>query len=425
MRLNSYAERVAAQNSGPDDDEALPPGAEVPPEIAEDGEDVPERRYVPTSLAVGAAWSWRLIIIAAAVIGVFYLLSQIAIVVVPVAVSFLLAAMLQPVAAWLIRHGWNKSLASILVLISGLAVVGLVLTFVVDQFIEGIPQFTEQFVAGLQKLQEWVEGGPFGLDGAEMAEIIANAQTNIENWFRQNQQQLVQSGLDIAGSTVTALGYFFTGLFLVLFTTYFFMRDGHKIWTFLTGMMPAASREPMRYAGGAGWQTLVQYMRTIIIVAAVDAIFIGLGLALLGIPLALPLATLVFLGAFIPIVGATVSGAVAVVVALVGTDNGLWNAVIVLAIVLAVQQLESNFLQPVLMSRAVKLHPLAIVLAITAGGFAFGIIGALVAVPLLAITNGIVLALNRYRAHQREIEARIAASGGDATNIGEEPVGNQ
>jgi putative heme transporter len=409
MRLNPVAERARAarREQGPEDPD-LPDGdGDFPPEPDQAGDGaLPEHRYVPTGLAVGAAWSWRLLVIGAIVAVVLYLLSQVTTVIIPVAISFLLAAMLQPPAAWLIRHGWNKSLASILMLVAGLAAVSAILTFVVQQFIAGIPDFYDSILTGLNDAQAWLESGPYGLDGAQVAVFLADVQDNITSWYDENQQTIVQTGLDVAGSTASGLGNFATGLFLVLFTTYFFIRDGRKIWTFLTGMLPRTAAEPLRYAGGAGWSTLVQYMRTIVVVAAVDAIFIGLGLWLLDVPFSLPLTTLIFLGAFIPIIGATISGIIAVVVALVGAPGGLVTALIVLGIVLAVQQLESNLLQPFLMSRAVKLHPLAIVLAITAGGFVWGIIGALVAVPLLAIVNGTVRALNRYREARREAQAR-------------------
>jgi predicted PurR-regulated permease PerM len=405
MRLNRVTERAMA-GLEPPEDEPVPPVVEngTPPELDQSGDG--ERRYVPVGLAIGAAWSWRLLVIGATIAIVLYLLSQVTTVIIPVAISFLLAAMLQPPAAWLMRHGWNKSLASIVMLIAGLAAVGAILTFVVQQFIAGIPDFYDSILTGLKDAQAWLESGPYGLDGAQVAVYLADIQDNITDWYNENQEAIVQTGLDVAGSTASGLGYFATGLFLVLFTTYFFIRDGRKIWTFLTGTLPRNAAEPLRYAGGAGWSTLVQYMRTIVVVAAVDAIFIGLGLWLLKVPLWLPLTTLIFLGAFIPIVGATISGIVAVLVALVGTPNGLVTALIVLGIVLAVQQLESNLLQPFLMSRAVKLHPLAIVLAVTAGGFVWGIIGALVAVPLLAIVNGTVRALNRYREARREAQAR-------------------
>ncbi|GAA2140472.1 AI-2E family transporter [Glycomyces algeriensis] len=414
MRLNPVTERALARRDEPGDDEPDIPG-DIPPDLDRDGDgEVSERDFVPTGLAVGAAWSWRLLIIGAAVAIFLYLLSYVTTVVIPVAISFLLAAMLQPPAAWLIRKGWNKSLASIFMLVAGLAAVGAILTFVVQQFIAGIPDFYDSIVTGLKDAQAWLESGPYGLNGAQVAEIVANIQDNITSWYDENQQAIVQTGVDVATSTASGLGNFATGLFLVLFTTYFFIRDGRKIWTFLTGMLPRTASEPLRYAGGAGWSTLVQYMRTIVVVAAVDAIFIGLGLYLLEVPLWLPLTTLIFLGAFIPIIGATISGIIAVVVALVGTPNGLVTALIVLGIVLAVQQLESNLLQPFLMSRAVKLHPLAIVLAVTAGGFVWGIIGALVAVPILAIVNGTVRALNRYREARREAQAR-GLEGEDAT----------
>ena len=410
MRLSPVAERALAGRGDAEDEPELPPagdGGDIPPELDQSGEgESPERRYIPVGLAVGAAWSWRLLIIGAAIAVVLYLLSQVTMVVIPVVISFLLAAMLQPLAAWLIRHGWNKSLASILVLVAGLAAVSAVITFVIQQFIAGIPDFYDSILTGLRDAQAWLESGPWGLDGAQVAVFLADVQDNITNWYDENQQTIVQTGLDVAGSTASGLGNFLTGLFLVLFTTYFFIRDGRKIWTFVTGWLPRPATDSLRYAGGAGWSTLVQYMRTIVVVAAVDAVFIGLGLWLLKVPLWLPLTTLIFLGAFIPIIGATISGVVAVVVALVGTPNGLVTALIVLGIVLAVQQLESNLLQPFLMSRAVKLHPLAIVLAVTAGGFVWGIIGALVAVPALAIVNGTVRALNRFRDARREAQAR-------------------
>lgn len=436
MRINPVAERAFAGRPDPvpeepdfsGDDVDLPPEDDRP----RDG-DHPEYRSVPIGLALGAAWSWRLLTIGALVAVVLYLLSQVTTVIIPVAISFLLAAMLQPAAAWLIRHGWNKSLASILMLIAGLAAVSAILTFVIQQFIAGIPDFYDSILTGLRDAQTWLESGPYGLDAAQVAEFLAGIQTNITDWYNDNQEAIVQTSLDVAGSTASGLGNFATGLFLVLFTTYFFIRDGRKIWTFLTGMLPRNAAEPLRYAGTAGWSTLVQYMRTVVVVAAVDAIFIGLGLWLLNVPFAMPLTTLIFLGAFIPIVGATISGIVAVVVALVGAPNGLVTALIVLGIVLAVQQLESNLLQPFLMSRAVKLHPLAIVLAVTAGGFVWGIIGALVAVPLLAIVNGTIRALNRYREARREAQARgledhdaeaeAAAASADILNNGKPAAG--
>jgi putative heme transporter len=416
MRLNARADdpsgghprravMVEAEDAG-EPEESSPQHEATPAGIPDSGRASEERHYIPLSLAVGAAWAWRLIVILAATLPLFWLFSQIPLVVIPLAVSFLLAAMLQPIAGWLMRHGWNKSLASIVVLIAGLAAVGGTLTFVIQQFIDGVPQFGEQFIKGLEQAQEWLESGPFGLDGETVAELLVEAQENITRWLNENQSEIAQNAVAIVGGAATGLFYFISGFFLVLFTTYFFMRDGKRIWHFVTGMLPTAAREPMRFAGGAGWSTLVQYMRTMIVVALVDAVGIGFGLWILNIPLWLPLATLVFLGGFIPIVGAVASGAVAVLVAVVATDNPLVNGLLVLGIVLLVQQIESNVLHPLLMSRAVRIHPLAIVLGVTGGGFMFGIVGALIAVPLLAITNATVRALHHHRELRREAEAR-------------------
>ncbi|WP_156037671.1 AI-2E family transporter, partial [Glycomyces tenuis] len=282
LRFNPHVQRAG---NGDGNGGALEAGDAEEPPAEEADEGSPEHRYVPLSLTVGASWSWRLLIIAAAVAGVFWLLSQVTVVVIPVAISFLLAAMFQPVSAWMIRHGWNKSIASLLVLIGGLGVVVAVVYFVVVQFIDGIPRFAEQVTEGLTSARDWLETGPLGLDDEFVANALDDAEGNIVEWLQNNQEMLVQNGLSIAGSTASGLGNFFTGLFLVLFTTYFFMRDGRGIWQFVTGMIPAAGREPMRYAGAAGWSTLVQYMRTMIIVAAVDAIAIGFWLWVLDVPL--------------------------------------------------------------------------------------------------------------------------------------------
>ncbi|QSB05034.1 AI-2E family transporter [Natronoglycomyces albus] len=362
----------------------------------------PERRHLADAMAIAAAWAWRIIVLAVAIIAVLYLFSLLAVVVIPVAVSFLLAALFQPIVGWLVRRGWNRSLAAAVVLVGGLTTVFAVFTFVVQQFIAGIPDFADQINAGITRLEEWLRSGPYGLEPDMIEGLLSDAGDEIQSWATDNASDIGGQALTIFGTAAGALVYFFTGFFLVLFCMFFFMRDGDKIWHFLTGLLPVPSRAPLRFAGLASWKSLVQFMRTTVVVALVDAIGIGLGLWILDIPLALPLATLVFLGGFIPIVGATVSGAVAVLVALVGTENGLINALLVLGLVLLVQQLESNVLQPLLMSRAVKLHPLAIVLAITVGGIQAGIVGALIAVPILAIINAGVRAVIAYnKAHSK------------------------
>ncbi len=200
-------------------------------------------------------------------------------------------------------------------------------------------------------------------------------------------------------STATTLGHVLTGLFLVLFTTFFFLRDGRRITRFLIGLLPKATREDLLSAADVSWGTLVNYVRATVLVAFIDAVGIGLALVILEVPFPFPLAALVFLGAFIPIVGATVSGAVAVLVALV--DQGWVVALILLAAVIGVQQLEGHVLQPLIMGRAVAIHPLAVILAIAAGIVLAGIVGALVAVPIVATLNtGIRHLAKRRRAEE-------------------------
>jgi predicted PurR-regulated permease PerM len=195
----------------------------------------------------------------------------------------------------------------------------------------------------------------------------------------QNRGRLTSGALGAAGT----IGEIITGALLTLFATIFFIKDGRQIWTWLVRLFPLGSRERVAGAGERAWRTLISYVHATIAVAFVDAFFIGLGAALLGVPLALPLAVIVFLFSFIPIVGATLYGLIAVLIALVA--EGPLKALILLAIVVAVQQLEGHILQPLLLGRAVKVHPLAIVFGIATGTLLAGIIGALLAVPIVAV----------------------------------------
>jgi predicted PurR-regulated permease PerM len=183
-----------------------------------------------------------------------------------------------------------------------------------------------------------------------------------------------------------------TGLFLTLFTTYFFLAQGTSIWAWLVRLLPREARRPIDEAGRRGWVTLTAFVRATIIVAFTDALGIGLGALILGVPLVLPLAVLVFLAAFVPVVGALISGSVAVLVALVAV--GPVKALIMLGVVIAVQQLESHVLQPFLLGRAVSVHPLAVILGIAAGALTAGILGALFAVPLVAVGHTVAVSLS-------------------------------
>jgi predicted PurR-regulated permease PerM len=332
---------------------------------------------LPRGVRTAGAWAWRIIVFIAAAYLLIRVIGLLHVVVIPVAVALLLAALFEPASASLRRHGMNKSLAAALVLVTALVVVFGGLSLIVQTFISQLGDLTAQVGDGIDEVQTWLARGPLHISQTQISNIVESVQKRIT----ANQGALTSGAL----STATTLTEVLTGFFLVLFTLFFFLRDGGQIWTFLCRLLPRSARVPTARAGHYSWHTLVSYVHATVLVALVDAVGIGTGLAIMRIPLALPLAALVFLGAFIPVVGATVTGAVAVLVALV--THGPISALIILGVVIAVQQLEGHVLQPLIMGRAVALHPLAVILAIASGVVVAGIVGGLVAVPLLAVLN--------------------------------------
>ncbi len=331
---------------------------------------------VPRGVRIAAAWAWRFLVLAAAAYVIVRALGILYLVVFPVLISLLLAALLSPGVAWLRERGVPRLLAVVIVMIGGLAAVGGTLTIVVQAFIEGLPGLTEQVQAGINQIRDWL----VQLLSVSQAQIDA-AVKSATKALTDNQSALTSGAV----STATTVFHIIAGFFLVLFTTFFFLKDGRRIWHFLVQLLPRPARLPMREAGEHSWHTLIAYVRATVLVAFVDAVGIGLAVTLIGVPLALPLAALVFLGAFIPVVGATLSGTVAVLVALV--TKGPVAALVVLAAVIAVQQLEGHVLQPLLLGRAVALHPLGVIVALATGVVLGGIAGALIAVPLVAVAN--------------------------------------
>ncbi len=344
-----------------------------------------------------AAWAWRLLVIFAAVAALLWLLGRLKVIVVPVALAIILSALLLPAVDRLDRRGVPRGAAVALVLLSGFAIFGGIMTFVVSQFISGLPSLTEQVTRSIDNATRWLIDGPFHLS----REQIDNAgHTAIES-VRNNQQKLTHGALSTA-ATVTEI---ITGAFLALFTLIFLLHGGRRIYAYLTQIVPEPTRDRVRAAGRAGFGSLTGYVRATFLVALVDAIGVGAGLAVIGVPLVLPLASLVFLGAFIPVVGAFIAGSLAVVVALLA--KGFIFALITLGLIVAIMQLEGHVLHPLVMGRAVSIHPLAIVLAITTGAVLAGILGALLAVPALAFLNSAVRVL--AAADPQAEEAELAA----------------
>ncbi|MCA2218350.1 AI-2E family transporter [Jidongwangia harbinensis] len=332
---------------------------------------------LPRAVRVAGAWALRFILLVAAAYLLVRLVSLLRVVLIPVAVALLLAALFQPFAEFLRRRGLNRSISAGLVVLAALVLVFGGLGLIVRTFIAEFGNLSTQVSEGIQEVQDWLARGPLHLTQSQLSDFLERARQSIT----ENQGMLTSGAL----STATTVGEVLTGFFLVLFTLFFFLRDGSQIWSFLCRLLPREARVPTARAGHYSWHTLVSYVHATVLVAFVDAVGIGIGLAVLGIPLALPLAALVFLGAFIPVIGATVTGAVAVLVALVA--EGPVSALIILAVVIAVQQLEGHILQPLIMGRAVSLHPLAVILAIATGLIVAGIVGGLIAVPVLAVLN--------------------------------------
>lgn len=329
------------------------------------------------------AWAWRLLVLGAAVAGLLWVFRHLEVIVVPLAIATMFTALLLPAVDWLDRRGAPRAGAVALVLLSGFAIFSGVMAFVVSQFVVGLPGLTEQVTRSIDSVRHWLVEGPLHMS-REQIDGIGNRAIGA---LRDNQEYLTSGAI----STAATLTEIVTGALLVLFTLIFFLHGGRNIWSFVTKAFPEGVRDRVTDAGQAGFRSLVGYVRATFLVALVDAVGIGTGLAIMGIPLALPLASLVFLGAFIPLVGAVIAGFLAVVVALLA--KGFLYALITLGLIIAVQQLEGHVLQPLVMGRAVSIHPLAVVLGIATGGVMAGIVGALLAVPLIAFLNSSVRVL--------------------------------
>lgn len=342
---------------------------------------------VPSAVRAAASWSWRLLLIGAALAVLLWLIAQLKVVVVPVAIALLLTVLLAPLVGWMhhrLRLPRGAAAGIAVVLLVG--VVGTLLTLAGRSVVKGIGALWDQASEGVDKILDWLATGPLQL-----------STDDLQGWIDRIQESASGAGSSVVSGVLTGattVGHVLAGAIIALFCTFFFLLDGRTIWAWVVGLLPRGSREHVHQAARRGVVTLGAYTRTQILVAAVDAVGIGVGAAILGVPLALPLAILVFLGSFVPIVGAVVTGSIAVLVALVAQGPGA--AIIMLAIVLGVQQLEGHVLQPFLMGHAVSLHPVAVLLSVAAGSLIAGILGALFAVPIVAVLNTVVLYLHGH-----------------------------
>ncbi|MFI0514364.1 AI-2E family transporter [Streptomyces sp. WSLK1-5] len=345
---------------------------------------------VPWGVRVAAEAGWRLLVLAGTVWVLMRIISSVQLVVFAFVVALLITALLQPTVARLMRHGVPRGPATALTAILGFVIIGLMGWFVTWQVMENIDDLSNQIQSGIDDLRNWLLKSPFHVTDKQINQIAKNLREAVG----ANTDQITSAGLEGVQVVVEAL----TGILLTFFSTLFLLYDGRRIWGWTLKLVPAAARPAVAGAGPRAWRTLTAYVRGTVLVALIDAVFIGIGIYFLDVPMAVPLAVFIFLFSFIPLVGAVASGALAVLVALV--TQGVFTAVMTLAVVLAVQQIEGHILQPFILGRAVRVHPLAVVLTVATGGMVAGIGGAVVAVPLVAVTNTVVSYLKAYAEEQ-------------------------
>jgi predicted PurR-regulated permease PerM len=402
---DGLAQRLAAQWAQIRDEQRRP---EPEPIVA--GPSNFTRAQVPWGLDLAAAWAWRFLVIVAAGIVLARAIGFLSVVVLPIVVALLIAALVGPVVSGLQRLRLPRGLASILVVLVGIGFVAALLTFAGQQVANGANDLANSTVKGLDEVKDWLRTGP-----------LHASDSQINTYIDRAQEAITPSGdgssiLSRATEVGTALGHVLAGFFIVLFATYFFLADGPRIWSWVVRLAPRAGRQHVDSSGRVAWISLTQFVRATVIVAATDAIGIMIVAAVLQVPFVAAIGVLVFLGSFIPMVGATVAGTVAILVALV--DQGPITALFMLGGVILVQQIEGHVLQPFLMGRWVSVHPLGVIVAIGCGVLVAGIAGALVAVPLAAAVNAVVQHLANYTAPGDDPAQQL---GEDYDEMGEHP----
>ncbi|MET0989330.1 MAG: AI-2E family transporter [Glaciihabitans sp.] len=352
---------------------------------------------IPIGVEIAGAWSWRILAVVGVAVVFGLIIIQLQLIVIPFMISVLIAALLVPVVNFLVRHHFPKWLAVMLAMVVTLGVISGLIVLIVAQIRSGFPDLQERSISAYEDFKAFLST-TWNIDENEFNNYLGQAFEAVQT----DTQALVSGALSI-GSTA---GHVAAGALLTLFATLFILVDGRGIWNWIVRLFPRKARPAIDGSGRAGWLTLTTFVKVQIFVAAVDAIGIGVGAWILGLffggfPLLIPIAVAVFLGSFIPVVGAVATGALAVFVALIYL--GPLPALIMLGIVLLVQQVEGHILQPLVMGSAVKVHPLAVVFAVAAGSFIAGIPGALFAVPIIAVLNVMVsyVASGKWRAHAR------------------------
>jgi predicted PurR-regulated permease PerM len=346
---------------------------------------MPEQNRVPGWLQTGAAWSWRLLLLALALYLIARAIGVLYIVVVPCTAALLLTALLQPLTARLRRAGLPGLAATWCTLLIAAVVFGGLVLLVTNRVSADYPTLVTETRHTSAQVQSWLSGAPFHIKSSN----VKKALNDIPSYLSKHKS-LVE-GTVVTGGKIAA--EFFGGLVLMLFVTFFLIKDGERIWNWLLGAMREQTARRVDRAGHAAWLAVVYYMRGTVAVAAIHAVVIGLALYFMKAPLVIPLAVLVFLAAFIPIVGLLLAGALALMVVLAA--KGWVAAVILLGVLIIEDQLEGHLLQPQVVGRVIRLHPLAIILSLAVGSVLAGIPGAVVAVPVVAVITRALPELRR------------------------------
>ncbi|MEO8556987.1 MAG: AI-2E family transporter [Actinomycetota bacterium] len=358
-------------NGGPASGRRLPPP--TPVQTAVEGQPSGAADAMPYGLRIASGYAWRLIVIAVAVYLIFVVLAQLTFVAVAVFVALVISALLRP-SVDRVAVALPRGLAVVAVLLLTIIAFAGVFTFITNSVTGQMPSLTAKFANGLSDIERSLAGPPLHLRTVDLTQ----AGQQVRDWVTQNGDSLAANALSGAGFALEAL----SGLALAVFCSIFFLSSGDRIWTWLL-TQTGGDRRRWDGAARAGWATFASYTRGVVIIAASNATLVCLALLILRVPLALPLALLVFFAAFVPLIGSPVALAMAALVALAA--RGPVTALLVVALVVVIGQIEGHLLHPMVMSRAVNLHPLAVALAVTSGTVLAGVIGAVVAVPLVAV----------------------------------------
>ncbi|MBA3524708.1 MAG: AI-2E family transporter [Geodermatophilaceae bacterium] len=355
-----------------------------------------------------ARWSAGLIAIAVAAVIIGYIIGRLWVVVLPALLALIVATVAWPPARWLRSKGWPPAAAAVTVVLAALAALVATVGFITPPVAAQIGDIAANAADGLTQVQRWVTGPPLNLSEDQVSALRESITERL-----QNSATVIASGLLTGVSTVTS---FVVGVVVVLFLTFFFVKDGPRLLPWLRATLGEEAGTHLEAILLRAWRSLGAFIRSQAVVGAVDGALIGVGLLILGVPLALPLAVLTFFAGFVPIIGAVIAGSLAFLVALV--TKGFGTALIVLAIVVAVQQIEGNVLQPVLQGKTLRLHQAVILLSVTAGGTLFGITGAFFAVPVVAVGAEVL----RYLGEQIDSRrTQVLIEAGEATMYGPEP----